>query len=111
MSKHQPPTMEQVTSEIVEEIDPKSIILFGSRARDDHREDSDLDILVIQDRPFPAGGGRRKQMAQVWRRLAHYPLSIDLLVYTPAEIERCKGRRSHVVSRALREGRILYERS
>ena len=106
----QTPTLEQVAEEIVSEIDPRQIILFGSRARDENREDSDLDILVIQDRPFP-DGSRRKQMARVWRRLAGYPISVDLLVYTPDEIERCRARRSHIVARALREGKVLYERS
>jgi hypothetical protein len=43
--------------------------------------------------------------------LAHYPISQDLLVYTPAEIEEWRSSRNHVIGRALREGKLLYERS
>ncbi len=103
--------LEKMASLIAEEVDPVRIILFGSRARDDHKHSSDIDLLIVQDRPFKKGFGRRRQMARIWKRLSRYPVSLDLLVFTPEEIECCRNRRSHVVSRALREGRILYERS
>ena len=40
--------IEQIRDIIVSEINPDKIILFGSRARDDFREDSDYDILILK---------------------------------------------------------------
>jgi uncharacterized protein len=46
--------IKQVKQEILR-LDPKAeVILFGSRARGDHREDSDWDFLVLLDRPLDA---------------------------------------------------------
>lgn len=37
--------------EVRTRIQPKAVILFGSLARGDHRPDSDIDLLVVVDRP------------------------------------------------------------
>ena len=36
----------------MDEVDPVQIILFGSQARGEGHEDSDLDFLLVQDPPF-----------------------------------------------------------
>ena len=38
----------KVSEVLVEAAHPKRIILFGSRARDDSRADSDFDVMVVQ---------------------------------------------------------------
>ena len=40
-------TLKNVRDIIVSQIDPDQIILFGSYARGDYRDDSDIDILVF----------------------------------------------------------------
>jgi len=40
--------------------------------------------------------------------LAGSPFGIDLLLYTPEEVENRRHSLNHVVARALREGRILH---
>ena len=40
--------LRRIVDVIVREIDPDKIILFGSRARGDYKEDSDYDILVLK---------------------------------------------------------------
>ena len=37
---------------IVDEVDPEQVILFGSRARGDERESSDVDLIVLEAEPF-----------------------------------------------------------
>ena len=41
-----PSTVQQVVKQIIETAQPESIILFGSRARGDHRGNSDFDFCI-----------------------------------------------------------------
>jgi hypothetical protein len=75
------------------------------------RPDSDLDFLIVQDHPFGPMESRRRQMARIWRLLARYPISQDILIYTPEEVAEWRSSKNHVIARALREGKLLYERT
>lgn len=89
---------------------PEAIILFGSHARGDADPDSDVDLLVVETRPFGPGNDRRREMTRLWSALAEFPVAKDILVYSREEVERWRNARNHIVARALREGRILYGR-
>ncbi|MHB0980621.1 MAG: nucleotidyltransferase domain-containing protein [Thermoleophilia bacterium] len=84
--------------------------LFGSHSRDDVDADSDIDLLMVEREPFGPGRSRRKEMARLWRALPPLTVGADILVYSSDEVERWRGSRNHVVGKALREGRVLYER-
>ncbi len=111
MSQEIEQLIEEMTAIIVREVDPKQVILFGSQAKGTARPDSDLDFLVVQDHPFAPGQTRRHQMGRIWRLLARFPVSQDILVYTPDEVEEWSQSKNHVIARALREGKLLYERA
>ncbi len=98
--------LDEIVRRLVEAVDPDRIILFGSRARGDARPDSDVDLLIVKDSPEPPG--RRDVRAH--RALMGVGVPKDVLWYTPQEVLDCTGVRSHVVSRALREGTVLYEK-
>lgn len=102
--------IKEMSAIIVEAVNPKKIILFGSQARGTSRPDSDLDFLIVQDQPFSPASTRRQQMAKLWRLLAHFPVSQDLVVFTEEEVEKWRHARNHVIARALREGKVVYER-
>jgi predicted nucleotidyltransferase len=89
---------------IVERFDPDEVILFGSRARGDAREDSDYDLLIIG----PSSESRAHRTGPVYRALAGRTFSIDILWWTREEIEEWRDVRSHFINRALRDGRTLY---
>lgn len=103
--------IEEMTAIIVREVDPKQVILFGSQARRAAHPDSDLDFLIVQDHPFAPGQTRRQQITKLWRLLARFPVSQDILVYTPDEVEEWRESKNHIIGRALREGKLLYERA
>ncbi|MBF0425760.1 MAG: nucleotidyltransferase domain-containing protein [Magnetococcales bacterium] len=100
----------EATRIIVEAVDPEQVILFGSHARGEAGADSDLDLLVVASAPFAPGQGRYRVMARLERALGRFPAPTDILVYSRAEIERFRSATCHLIHRALREGRVLYER-
>jgi predicted nucleotidyltransferase len=87
------------------------VILFGSRARGDHRENSDIDLLVVEDRIFGPKVSRRGEMTALRRRLSSIKSPVDILVYSREEWEHWRHESSHVIGRASVEGKVLYERA
>jgi predicted nucleotidyltransferase len=75
--------------------------LFGSWARDEADELSDIDVIVVAEstRPFVE---RFRDFPDVIRA----PTGIDLLIYTPEEFAQ-ERRCNRFVRRALRQGRRL----
>lgn len=110
--------MTQVTSDIldrmvraiVDEVDPEQVILFGSRGRGDHRDDSDVDLIVVEAEPFGPERSRREEMVRLYHTVAKFPVSTDLLVYSRGDVDYWRDSLNHVLARALREGTVLYER-
>ena len=102
--------LRQMTDSIVEAVDPQLVILFGSHARGDATPDSDIDLLIVESTPFAPNRDRRAEEARLWRTLAKFHVAKDILVYSRDEAERWRGSRNHVLARALREGKVLYER-
>ncbi len=86
------------------------VLLFGSRARGGAREDSDIDLLVVEDKTFGPKVSRRKEMLDLERRCSSIDAPIDILVYSQEEYAYWRDSLNHVVGRASREGRVLYER-
>jgi predicted nucleotidyltransferase len=102
--------LSQMAQVIVREVKPERIILFGSHARGEARPDSDVDLLVIEREDFGKQRSRRREASLLWRALARFPVPKDIVVYSQAEEAAWKGSPGHLVARALREGRVLYER-
>jgi predicted nucleotidyltransferase len=102
----QPPYLNEVIDRIARKFNPVRIILFGSWARGEAREDSDLDLLVV----LPKVEHKRKAAIEILRTLNGLPISKDVVVTTPEEIKA----RGHIVGDVLRpalqEGKIIYER-
>ena len=102
--------LDRMVRAIVDEADPERVILFGSRARGDARPDSDVDLVVVESEPFGEGRSRFAEMARLDRAVAEFGVSADILVYGRDDVEYWRDSPNHVLARALREGRTLYER-
>ena len=100
----------QMVQAVVDEVDPEQVILFGSRARGEEQEDSDVDLVVVEAEPFGGTRSRHKEMVRLYKVLADFPVSADVLVYTHDEVDYWRDSLNHVLARALREGEVLYER-
>ena len=100
-----------VVDVVVRTARPERVVLFGSWARGDAGAGSDIDLLVIEAAPFTRGRSRRQEAARVSRALAGFLVPIDLLLFSADEIDRWRDTPNHVVARAAREGKIVYERA
>lgn len=100
-------TPEQITAavkRIAEASRPEQILLFGSHARGEADDDSDLDLLVIETDV----ANRAAEMVRLRRVLRPLRIPVDLLVYSRADVERWGHQPGSALFWALREGKVLY---
>jgi uncharacterized protein len=92
---------------IVASVHPDGVILFGSRARGDHRADSDVDLAIIA----ADGVARRRVAMQAYESLAAVvgrSVAVDIVVLTPSIIEAERDLVGSVARAVAREGVSLY---
>ena len=104
------PRLTAVLDEVVDALrayEPEQIILYGSVARGDAGEFSDIDLIVVKETDVP----RRERMIEC---RAHVPsmlgVDVDIFVYTPAEIERSLEARNPFIAAAFTDGVVVYDR-
>ncbi len=96
----------QVAEQIGIAANAERVILFGSHARGDAGENSDVDFMIIAESDLP----RFKRSRKLYKLFRPYPFGMDMLVYTPEEIEQGKKSPLSFVSTVLKEGQTLYAR-
>ncbi len=83
----------------------REAVLFGSRARNEHVEDSDVDLILVSEQfrgtPWL---DRLPPLYEAWA----LPLYPELLPYTPEEFEQ-RQRDSSVVQEAMEHGIRIEE--
>ncbi len=82
----------------------EKIILFGSYARKEANSNSDIDLLIIANSDLP----KYKRSRELYKSIKPYPIGMDLLVYTPSEIEKGNKFDYSFISKVLREGETVY---
>ena len=65
------------------------IYLFGSRARDQEREDSDYDIVVVTNRTFD-GKEKFNLLRKIRKEIKYLGLSIDIILKSTEEYRSSK---------------------
>ena len=91
---------------VLHETGAEDVILFGSRARGDYRENSDIDLLLIhcgpKDHQFRVRvKDNAKSAAEV---LYGSPVGVDLIWFSPEEFDRRRRSHNHVTAVAVEEG-------
>lgn len=98
-------TMHQKVREIINQLKPyhpEKIILFGSYASGQQKEDSDIDIVVIKNTNLPFLD-RQKQVHMLLRTFT----PVDVFVFTPEEFK--KGKHHNLfLKEAAEMGKVIY---
>ena len=98
--------LEEITRRIVAVCRPRRIILFGSRARGDHRRDSDVDLFVEMETADPPP----ERDFKIRSLFPERRWGLDLLVYTPQETAARVDSLVSLIPLIETEGQVLYER-
>jgi len=97
----------QVAQRLGAATNAERVILFGSYARGDAREHSDVDLMIVAESDQP----RFKRARGLYKEIEPYPsCGVDLLVYTPKEIDKWKDCPVSFIAGVLREGKTVYVR-
>lgn len=98
------PLVERVVHQIARSIKPERVILFGSRASGQAREDSDIDLVVVYS------GSRTKRQVQVdiHKLFPHPDFSMDVFVLSPEEIESQKQVPNTLAREVSERGIVCY---
>jgi predicted nucleotidyltransferase len=101
-------TIRDMTDLIVARFDPERVVLFGSFARGEATEDSDVDLLV------ELGGD---ELLKGRGNPIHHALALafrqptDVILRTSDEVRKFRDNPYTVIHRAFSEGIVLYERN
>jgi uncharacterized protein len=87
------------------EISPQRIILFGSHARGNAGPNSDVDLLVVTDRP--AGNDASLKL----RRKVKSSFPLDLIVCDARRLAHRIEAGDYFLQDAVQFGKVLYERA
>jgi uncharacterized protein len=97
--------LQSAVERIVASAHPSRIILFGSYARGDADEGSDLDLLVVEREVLD----RSQEMLKLYRSIGYIGVGVDVLVYSEHEMARRGQVPGTVIHHALQEGKVLYD--
>jgi predicted nucleotidyltransferase len=96
--------IDAIKDKIVTTVSPEKIILFGSYAKGENTDESDLDIVVIWD----SGLNPHKRNLFLSRLFPGRNFSLDIFSFTKEEAERLKDVKGTILYEAFHHGKVIY---
>ena len=109
------PKAKAVAEAVYDAVRPVAIILFGSRARGDYRDDSDVDLLVItaDDEDGTKWRGRYVEACKAAHEKAEavygFLMGVDVVDMPASKFADCRRAKNHVAGQAVRDGVIVSQ--
>ncbi|MFQ6002669.1 MAG: nucleotidyltransferase domain-containing protein [Candidatus Zixiibacteriota bacterium] len=96
---------QRIINRIIRQYRPKKIIMFGSYARGDIHQGSDLDLVIIKNT-------KEKFLKRMDRilDLCDGKIAVEPLIYTEAEFEKMLKEGNDFLETVVSEGKVVYER-
>ena len=100
------PVIDKIVALITSRYSPQKIILFGSYARGDNTEKSDIDILIV----IKNLENERQVTGALYKALLHEDISIpvDFLAIDYDKYNELKNKIGYIYKTIDMEGKILY---
>lgn len=97
--------VEVLLKRIIEEneMDVEKIFVFGSRARDDYKDYSDVDLLIVSEEFEGVSWNRRPSLFYDEWDYNQLPTP-EFICLTPEEFKEKRNRKPHIVKKATEEG-------
>jgi len=96
----------EIASRIATKFNPDKIILFGSYANGTQKEDSDIDLLIIQETDLPI----QNRGYEIRMSLMGSMMPFDIVIYTNSEFDQEKDKSSSFLNTVMKNSKLLYER-
>ena len=105
LSDEEAADLARVIRTLIREFRPENVYVFGSQARGNPTEHSDVDLLVV----VPDAGEYPHHLAQAaYRALGHRLVSVELVFMSRDEFDWRAEVVSSLPATVLREGHVLY---
>ena len=98
-------TIQKAVELLREAANPRKIILFGSYARGEASEDSDLDILVLEE----DGSNAFEEMSRLRRVLGPLGIPSDVIVASEEYYDYWRDTPGNLMFEVALEGRVVYD--
>jgi predicted nucleotidyltransferase len=98
--------IQKISQKIVDQIKPEKVILFGSYAKGNPDDGSDLDLIIVNNTSLP----KHKRGIEIRRLFYRQLIPMDIKVYTPDEFDNELKSPFSFLFEALKNSQVLYER-
>lgn len=102
------PGLDELVGKIIARANPVQIWLFGSRARGDHHDDSDYDLMIVVDDSWPPG---KANAFEAYKLIEGRRIPVDALMVRQSTFRRDKEVVGTMSRTVWLDGRVLYERA
>ncbi|MBN1972236.1 MAG: nucleotidyltransferase domain-containing protein [Sedimentisphaerales bacterium] len=95
----------EVVKRIMSVTEPQRIILFGSASTGSMTKDSDIDLLVLQNKPNDI----RKESVRIRHAMRGLGYPFDIIIMDVARFEESKNVIGGIAFPANKYGKVIYE--